>query len=181
MALIKEQSINRKNVVLVAELMASSARTAPKARGVDNLEIAVATGETVKKLADTMKKHGKKYEMSFFLRDSENIRNSHAVVLIGTRIKTQGLSKCGMCGFKNCAEKEKHEKIPCVFNTNDLGIALGSAVEVASRHHVDNRIMFSAGQAALKLNLLGSGVKICFAIPLSVSPKNPFFDRPLVR
>jgi len=37
--------------------------------------------------------------------------------------------------------------------------------------------MYSVGQAALEMNLLGEDVRIAFGIPLSVSAKNPFFDR----
>ena len=177
MAIKKEKDLNSNTVLKVAELMAVAARTAPKARGTDNLEIAIATGETIKQLSKYMIIHGKKHEMAFFLRDAENIIKAPAIVLIGTHLKTQGIKKCGMCGFENCAEKEKHKKNPCVFNTNDLGIALGSAVSVASNHHIDNRIMFSVGQAALKLGLLDKGVKIAFGIPLSATSKNPFFDR----
>jgi uncharacterized ferredoxin-like protein len=177
MAIIKEEKLNAKTVLKVAELMAVAARTAPKARGVDNLEIAIITGDTIQQLSKYMNLHGKKYNMAFFHRDAENISNSPVIILIGTHIKTQGLKKCGMCGFGDCKEKEKFKNTPCVLNTNDLGIALGSAVSVASNHHIDNRIMVSAGQAALKLGLLGKGVKVAFGIPLSATSKNPFFDR----
>ena len=80
-----------------------------------------------------------------------------------------------MCGFKNCAAKP--ENVPCVFNVNDLGIAIGSAVSVAADHRVDNRVMYTVGQAALELGLLGKDVKIALAIPLTAMSKNPFFDR----
>ena len=59
----------------------------------------------------------------------------------------------------------------------DLGIAIGSAAHVASAHHVDSRVMFSAGRAALNLKLFPAEVTIAYAIPLSVSGKSPFFDR----
>ncbi|OFX38123.1 MAG: hypothetical protein A2X08_08930 [Bacteroidetes bacterium GWA2_32_17] len=181
MAVINENKINAEVVLKVAKLMAVAARTAPKARGNDNLEIAIVTDKTIKMLSETMEGIGKKYKMDFFNRDAENILNSPAILIIGTRIKTQDIKKCGMCGFKNCSEKKKHEDMPCVFNTNDLGIAIGSAVSVASNHHIDNRVMFSIGQAALKLELLGKEVKIAFGIPLSATSKNPFFDRPNVK
>lgn len=180
MALKNEKELNSETVLKVAELMAVAARTAPKARGNDNLEIAIATGETIKKLSKHMVQWGKKYNMPFFLRDAENILKSPAILLLGSYIKTQGIKKCGMCGFENCSEKEKFKDTPCIFNTNDLGIALGSAVSVAAQHHIDNRIMFSVGQSTLKLGLLGKGVKIAFGIPLSATSKNPFFDRPAV-
>jgi uncharacterized ferredoxin-like protein len=62
---------------------------------------------------------------------------------------------------------------PCI----DLGIAIGSAVSTASVLKIDNRIMLSIGLAAVNLKILGKDVKIAYGIPLSISGKNPFFDR----
>ena len=87
-----------------------------------------------------------------------------------------GLPNCGFCGYKDCEENLKDKGI-CAFNTGDLGIAIGSAAAVAADHRVDNRVMFTAGRAALNLNLLGEEVKIAYGIPLSVGSKSPFFDR----
>ena len=65
----------------------------------------------------------------------------------------------------------------CAFNTIDLGIATMSAAEVAGRFHIDNRIMYSIGRACLDLEMFGPKVKQALGIPLSVTGKNPFFDR----
>ena len=62
-------------------------------------------------------------------------------------------------------------------NLTDLGIAVGSAVSIAADCRVDNRVMFSAGMAAKNLKILPEDVKICYGIPVSVSGKNPYFDR----
>ena len=59
----------------------------------------------------------------------------------------------------------------------DLGIAIGSAVAAAADGRVDNRVLFSAGRAAMSLGLMGEDVRMVMAIPLSVKGKNPFFDR----
>lgn len=99
------------------------------------------------------------------------------MLLIGTKIKSLGLKPCGMCGFEDCNEKEKHPDHPCTFNTVDLGIAVGSAVGFAMDNRVDNRIMYTVGQAVIRMGILGDDVKIIYGIPLSVSSKNPFFDR----
>jgi uncharacterized ferredoxin-like protein len=99
------------------------------------------------------------------------------LLLIGTKIKPMGLSHCGMCGFENCDEKDRHPDHPCAFNTGDLGIAIGSAVSVAADARVDNRVMFSVGKAVKEMKLLGEDVKIIYGIPLSAGGKNPFFDR----
>ncbi len=160
----------------VAEFMCATARTAPKAKGMDNIVTAIISDEDKGRLADEMEKIGRKKKRKSFLRDSENIRKVPLLVLIGTEARPIGLAVCGLCGFKDCKELEKMGGI-CAFNSGDLGIAIGSAVSLAANFHIDNRIMYTAGIAALNLRLLGKDVRIAFGIPLSISGKNPFFDR----
>ena len=64
-----------------------------------------------------------------------------------------------------------------MFNTNDLGIAIGSAVSIAADDRIDCRVMFTVGKAVTELKLMDEKVKIIFGIPLSATSKNPFFDR----
>jgi uncharacterized ferredoxin-like protein len=59
----------------------------------------------------------------------------------------------------------------------DLGIALGSAVKTAQIHNTDNRIMYSGGVAARDLGLFSPDCTVVYAIPLSATGKNIFFDR----
>ena len=46
----------------------------------------------------------------------------------------------------------------------DLGIAVGSAVSIASDFRIDNRIMYSAGLVAIKTGLLPRSVKVAIGI-----------------
>lgn len=178
MNIIHEEDIRESTVRSVAERMLIAARTAPKARGVDNLALALVDREGIRDISDKMKEMAARdMAMSSFVRDACNILAADALVLIGTRLKSMGLRSCSLCGFVNCDEKDGHPEIPCVFNAGDLGIAIGSATSLAMDHRVDNRVMYSVGQAALEMNLLGEDVRIAFGIPLSVSGKNPFFDR----
>ena len=48
---------------------------------------------------------------------------------------------------------------------------------MAADMRVDTRIMFSVGMAAKALDILGHDVTQVYAIPISISSKNPFFDR----
>lgn len=178
MSIIFESEINENVLVRTAEKMMTAARTAPKAKGIDNLVIAMAEGETIQLLSNKLKdlvQEGKGPE--YFVRDAENILSSSVIVLIGTKIKPVGIKYCGFCGFKNCEEKLKYPDVPCALNTGDLGIAVGSAASVAMDERVDNRIMHSVGIAAVDLGLLEDGTKIAYAIPLYIGPKNVFFDR----
>jgi uncharacterized ferredoxin-like protein len=177
MKFLTEEKLRSSAILEVARSMLIAARTAPKSRGVDSLVLGLLQQADLKKLAVRMRQIGMKHGMNFFIRDAENVMESTAVVLIGTRIKSIGIKRCGMCGFKNCEEKNQHPDHPCAFNTGDLGIAVGSAVSIAADHRVDNRVMFSVGQAAIELGLLGKDVIIAYGIPLSCSGKSPFFDR----
>lgn len=171
-----EKEFKEEQVVKIAEQICLAARTAPKGKGLDLLEIAVVSGEDISKLSQKMEQIGQREDNATFLRDSKNILSAQAVVIMGTKLKTMGLRYCGLCGFKDCAENEKNKGV-CVFNPGDLGIALGSAVSMAMDNRLDNRVMYTIGLAALELKLLGDEVKIAYGIPLSVSGKNPFFDR----
>lgn len=160
----------------IAEEMCLAAITAPKAKGINLLEAMVIEKEAVLGLSEKMLEIGKRENHPTFIRDGENIKHCQAIVIIGTAFKVIGLKYCGLCGAKNCADAEKNNKI-CVFNPGDLGIAIGSAVSIASDRRVDNRIMYTVGMAAIEMKLLKPGIKIAYGIPLSASGKNPFFDR----
>jgi uncharacterized ferredoxin-like protein len=178
MPLQSEQDLRTSRVLDVAAKMVAAARTAPKARGVDNLSLAVATGDVLAMLAKRMRELASGGKAgAFFNRDADNVDASLAVVLLGTRIAQQGVEHCGLCGFIDCADNRRHPGHPCVFNTGDLGIAVGSAVSVAMDERIDNRVMFSIGVAAKDLGLLGTDVAVIYGIPLSIGPKSPFFDR----
>jgi len=177
MAFIQEKDILESSVVSMAGVIMVAARTAPKARGIDNLFMMLVTGNEIEILAKKMEELGSVHGVEIFIRDANCIRNAEALVLFGTKVKAFGLKKCGMCGFVNCAEKEKYPRVPCVMNTGDLGIAIGSAVAKAADFHLDNRLMYTLGQAAMELNLMGNDIGIAYGLPLAAKSKNPFFDR----
>ena len=168
-----ERDIRHEQVLDIARQMMIAARTAPKGKGIDIIEIALVSGEDIKVLSDKMMAMYEEHGMKFFLRDADNILSAECIILIGTREQPQGLN-CGHCGFATCAGRS--EGVPCALNSVDVGIALGSACATAADHRVDTRIMFSAGRAAQRLDWL-KGCRQVYAIPVSASSKNPFFDR----
>ena len=170
---MNERDSRHEQVLNVARQMMTAARTAPKGKGVDIIEVALVTDEDIKKLSEQLISLSEEKGMKFFLRDADNILSAECVLLIGTRELAQGLN-CGHCGFPTCAERSSG--VPCVINSVDVGIAIGSACATAADHRVDTRVMFSAGLAAQRLDIL-KGCKQVFAIPVSASSKNPFFDR----
>jgi len=137
-------------VLIVAKLMLTAARTAPKAGGLDSIVTAILGGEDKERLSKAMERIGKEKEWDWVIRDSRNVKDADVVVLIGV------------------TDADTYKLI-------DLGIALGSAAKTASDMNVDNRIMLSVGMAAQELGILNGNVIV--GIPLSIKGKNIFFDR----
>ena len=159
-----ERNIRKEIVLEAAKQIMMAARTAPKGKGVDIIEIITLSHDSLPTLSENMRSEGKKRGMMFFLRDADNI---------GTRRHPLGLN-CAYCGAKTCGENP--ESNPCAINSIDVGIAIGSACSKAADLRIDTRVMFSAGTTAQSMNLL-PGCNQIIALALSVSSKNPFFDR----
>jgi uncharacterized ferredoxin-like protein len=189
MSRLPADKLEKEAVTMVAAMMAASARTAPKARGLDALKTMVLSGDDLGLLAEAMEAKAKEqpaHLSPIFTRDAGNLRNSSCVLLIGVSGNPKRIEKpldCGACGYGGCEQLLNAKKRPgkdfsgpvCIFQAIDLGIALGSAVKLASELGIDNRIMYTVGAAARKLGLLDSDVII--GIPLSAAGKNIYFDR----
>ena len=171
--ILNERDTRHEQVMRIGHQMMTAARTAPKGKGVDVIEIALVEGDDIRRLSEEMIAIHEENGFKFFLRDADNIQNAECILLIGTREHAHGLN-CGHCGYSNCADRPTG--VPCAIVSVDVGIAIGSACATAADHRVDTRVMFSAGLAAQRLNIL-EGCRQVFAIPVSASSKNPFFDR----
>lgn len=174
--LINERDTRRDYLINAARQIMTAARTAPKGKGVDILEIITVEEEDIAALSEKTRQLGEEMNHAFMLRDSHNILSAGAIILIGTRQRVQGLD-CAYCGYPTCAEKPL--PVPCAINSVDVGIAVGSACAMAADLRIDSRVMFSVGFAAYKLGWLPDCSTV-IAIPLSASSKNPFFDRKTV-
>lgn len=166
----------------IAGMMAVAARTAPKGKGEDFIEIRVLSGEKVSALAEAMFEYGEASKKPNFDRDGKNVRDSEAVLLLALKKSgTLGLN-CGACGYDSCVELEENLKAGpefegplCAWRLIDLGIALGSAVKTASLFNADNRIMYRIGVAALQAGMIKG--EIAVGVPISATGKNIYFDR----
>ena len=174
--LIMNELAEAAGLMRAAENLCVAARTAPKGKGKDLLVTAIVTEDDKKRLQQQMREIGGRDGVVFFLRDADNLEHAPVVVLIGTRKEPLQIPACGFCGFVDC-DAMTSAGGTCSFNTGDLGIAVGSAVALAADLRIDNRIMYTAGKAAIELGLLGEEVKVAYGIPLGAKGKNPFFDR----
>lgn len=172
----KSDQLEREAVLNVASLMAAAARTAPKTRGIDKIEIlAIDDDATKTRLINKMKEISKSETRPSFERDANSITVSPVLIIIGVKANPAGLN-CGFCGYPSCEELSRTKGV-CAYNSIDLGIAVTSAAAIASQFHIDNRLMYSIGRASLDLKLFPGDVKQALGIPLSITGKNPFFDR----
>ena len=166
----------------IASFMLISAKTAPKAKGEDDVLFKVASkkekDEIVKRMRELAEERGKNWE-----RDANCIDVAQSLVIVGVRGRKPVGLDCGACGMtceelkKTLFENARDFKGPfCAFKILDLGIALGSAVKTAQIHNVDNRIIYRVGVIAKQLKILDEA-DIIIGIPLAVMSKSPFFDR----
>ncbi|BDC35934.1 ferredoxin domain-containing protein [Candidatus Methanoliparum sp. LAM-1] len=174
------EEIEEETAIEIAKYMLASMITAPKTRGINDLNVSMVFGDDLKKLSDKMRSLSKNGDKNF-IRDAKSVDDALVVILIGVKeAKYAGLD-CGACGL-DCnglvdnRRKGKDFYGPiCAFKLIDMGIAIGSAVKIASMFNIDNRIMYRVGVAALQLGQIEGDIAL--GIPLTIKGKNPFFDR----
>jgi uncharacterized ferredoxin-like protein len=168
-------------ILQAAKMMSVVARTAPKTRGVDDIVVKLVAGKEVELIADKLDEMGKKRNRRSHLINAEHLRKTPALLLIGVKYSKGAGLDCGGCGFETCSEFNSTEQRHlndyygpnCIMKVMDLGIAIGSVVKFAGELCVDNRIMYSAGSAAIQLGLMDA--QICLAVPLSATGKNIYW------
>lgn len=166
---------------IVAELMAVAATTAPKAKGENFVTTCIVEGEDLQRLAEAMREYGRLLgKPQGWERDAKNVATSDCVVLIGIKDAKVAQLNCSACGAEVCIRTNTLEGEfwgpQCAWRLVDLGIAVGSAVKLASLLNVDNRIMYRIGVGARRCGLTDADVVL--GIPLSATGKSPYFDRP---
>ncbi len=158
----------------ILDLLKVAATTAPKTKGLETILIKIiAEKGEIEKICKKMEEIGKR-KYKFFLRDAKCLERADAIILLGINNNIDLKLNCGYV-FDKC-EECKAKNFPCIFKIIDLGIAIGSVVKMASLLNLDNRVMYSVGEAARELKLIDSNIVIGIAIAWS-SIKNPFFDR----
>ena len=184
MPVVTSKDGEKQGLLRAAELMMVSCRTAPKSGGIDDVDALLVTGNEKDKIVAEMEKMADERKIDGFKRDADNLKRSEALFLVGVNGRRSFGLSCGACGHSTCKEFDAtartmgvdFEGPTCVFKAIDLGIALGSAVKMASELNVDNRIIYRAGTAAKRLGYL-TGSTVVMGIPISASGKSIYFDR----
>lgn len=163
--MLSEKFILSKQLRRIAIAAIGKAKTAPKAKGVDNLVYGILEKEDIKLVYEKMIEIGKRDDITFFIRDANNIQFTKFIIFIAvldknspSYIKVKGL------------EDTKTDYI-------NLGIAIGGCLDVINTFGCDTRVMWSIGQALKELDILKKEVSEILTLPLSLTEKNPFFDR----
>ena len=78
---IEERAVER-----IADMMCVAARTAPKAKGVDNLVTLIVNGQEKAQLSAEMRRIAQESGMQFFERDANCIDKAPLVVLLGQKV-----------------------------------------------------------------------------------------------
>ncbi len=175
-------------LIQTAELMCAAARTAPKTKGIDLLSVFYLMPDEFGPVLDEMRAMSLKYDhlrpQRPYERDVICLQQAACLVVIASRRRLMDIAGCDACGFTgepNGCKAAAKAGAACVYNAKDLGIALSSAALVAHWRLIDNRIIDTAGRAIVNRELYpqytNGKVFDAAAIALSVSPKNPFFDR----
>ena len=100
------------SIKAAAGLIEIAAITAPKGKGVDDIRTKTIYkgSKDHKELVEKMKEYGDKKGLKFFLRDSKNILESDAIVLISVIAKPPLGLNCGMCGYDLQLQFQKRKK-----------------------------------------------------------------------
>lgn len=183
----------------VAEVCVVAAVTAPKSgcqlflKGSPPLleSIIVDSGEVRSRLAVWLRDRGARTSNHLWDRDADTAKRTALHLFIGLADWYPPFYDCGACGYATCAEflnaRRDHMSKPdavdwgfrgpvCQLRCVDLGIAVGSAVKVASLHNVDVRCQTRVAAAARALGVIRADLAVCLS--MNVSHKNIFFDRP---
>lgn len=155
--------------------MMSRARTAPKVKGLDLLELIFIEGSEVQRIADEIIRLGTLADLPYYIRDAQALEKTNAILLIGSKDRVRNLDQCELCGYETCQQKPKNS--PCALTAMELGIALGSALSSLMDYGIDSRLMLSAAKAAQSLGLFSDDIHTAIALPMSISSKNIYFDR----
>lgn len=82
--IVNERDCRHEQVLHIARQMMTAARTAPKGKGVDIIEVIMVSGDDLKVLSEKMISIADETGLNFFYRDAENILQAECIILIGT-------------------------------------------------------------------------------------------------
>ena len=183
----------REAAYMAARLILAGGTTAPRVGGVGECSFHILDDPCdIEDLCQKMEEMGEiKKSWSFFKRDAAMLRDADAVLLTTSLRSLYDPSdiNCNMCGKLVCEYLREEEKLAadddvaytgclCIFRANNIGYALDGMIAQAKNLLIDYGVYWSAGAAAMRMNLLPKATGFALALAISITEKSPFRDIP---
>lgn len=176
-----------------ARLILASGTTSPRVGGVGECTIHILEDECdIEDLCQEIDRMSAiKKSWNFFRRDAAMLRDADAV-LITTSLRCVADPadiNCNMCGKLVCEYLKDEERLPpdpdvafrgplCIFRATNASYALDGMISQARNLGIDYGVFWSAGAAAMRMNLLPKDTGFAMALAISITEKSPFRDIP---
>ncbi len=178
---------------IAARLILASGTTSPRVGGVGECSVHILDDpcdiedlcQKMEEMADIQK------AWNFFKRDAAMLRDADAVLLTTSLRSLTDPSdiNCNMCGRMVCEYLKEEEKLPadpdvaytgclCIFRANNIGYAIDGMIQGARNLLIDYGMYWSAGAAAMRMNILPRDTGFALAMGISITEKSPFRDIP---
>jgi uncharacterized ferredoxin-like protein len=178
---------------IAARLILASGTTSPRVGGVGECSVHILDDPCdIEDLCQKMEEMADiKKSWNFFKRDAAMLRDADAV-LIATSLRSltdPSDINCNMCGRMVCEYLREEEKLPadpdvaytgclCIFRANNIAYAIDGMIQGARNLLVDYGVYWSAGAAAMRMNILPRDTGFALAMGISITEKSPFRDIP---
>ncbi|MBW2595566.1 MAG: hypothetical protein JRC93_06265 [Deltaproteobacteria bacterium] len=186
---------DRKEAVeIAARLLLASATTAPRVGGVGECTTHILEDECdIEDLCQQIEKMSEENTAwDFFKRDAVILRDADAVLIVTSlRSLTDPADiNCNMCGKLTCEYLREEEKLPrepgiaftgplCSFRANNISYAIDGIISMARNLGIDYGVYWSAGAAAMRMEIVPKATGFAIGVGISVTEKSPFRDIPL--
>lgn len=192
---LKQYEEDRKEAVRVAaRLILASATTSPRVGGVGECTVHTFEDECdIEDICQQLEKMAREKEnWEFFAREAAILRDADAIMVITSLRSLTDPSdiNCNMCGYLTCEYLREEDKLPreagiaytgplCIFRANNIAYALDGMISQARNLGIDYGVYWSAGAAAMRMNILPKDTGFAVAVAISITEKSPFRDIPL--
>lgn len=166
------------SIEIISNLMAISAKSAPKSLGESYLEITLLDKAEKEILTEEMFQMSDELNDDSYGAEGEIIRESAKVIIIGLKEHPPLELDCRACGFEDCDDFSENqikgifEGPNCVFHLIDMGMAVGSAIDTAHMHDIKSKISLKGGLAAKNVGMSSS--KVCVALMIDLSEEKGY-------
>jgi len=186
---------DRKEAVeIAARLLLASATTTPRVGGVGECTTHILEDECdIEDLCQQIEKMSEENTAwDFFKRDAVILRDADAVLIVTSlRSLTDPADiNCNMCGKLTCEYLREEEKLPqepgvaftgplCSFRANNIAYAIDGIISMARNLGIDYGVYWSAGAAAMRMEIVPKATGFALGVGISVTEKSPFRDIPV--